>query len=53
MEELTSTVKQNAENARQANQLVVSTADVAVKGGPGCRPGCRHHGLDQAELAQR
>ena len=33
MEELTSTVKQNAENARQANQMVVSTADVAVKGG--------------------
>ncbi|MHB1052938.1 MAG: methyl-accepting chemotaxis protein [Thiobacillus sp.] len=33
MEELTSTVKQNAENARQANQLVASTADVAVKGG--------------------
>ncbi|MBW6496634.1 MAG: Tar ligand binding domain-containing protein, partial [Burkholderiaceae bacterium] len=33
MEELTSTVKQNAENARQANQLVVSTADVAVRGG--------------------
>ncbi|MDO9006622.1 MAG: methyl-accepting chemotaxis protein, partial [Thiobacillus sp.] len=31
--ELTSTVKQNAENARQANQMVVSTADVAVKGG--------------------
>jgi aerotaxis receptor len=33
MEELTSTVKQNAENAHQANQLVVSTAEVAVKGG--------------------
>jgi methyl-accepting chemotaxis protein len=33
MEELTSTVRQNAENARQANQLVVSTADVAVRGG--------------------
>jgi methyl-accepting chemotaxis protein len=33
MEELTSTVKQNAENARQANQLVGATADVAVKGG--------------------
>ena len=33
MEQLTSTVKQNAENARQANQLVSSTADVAVKGG--------------------
>ena len=33
MEELTSTVKQNAENARQANQLVVSTAEVAVRGG--------------------
>ena len=33
MEELTSTVKQNAEHARHANQLVVSTADIAVKGG--------------------
>ena len=33
MEQLTSTVKQNAENARQANQLVSSTADVAVRGG--------------------
>jgi methyl-accepting chemotaxis protein-1 (serine sensor receptor) len=33
MEELTSTVKQNAENARQANQLVNSTADVAARGG--------------------
>jgi methyl-accepting chemotaxis protein len=33
MEELTSTVKQNAENARQANQLVVSASDFAVKGG--------------------
>jgi len=33
MEELTSTVKQNAENARQANQLVVSTSEIAVKGG--------------------
>ncbi len=33
MEELTSTVKQNADNAHQAKQLVVSTADVAVKGG--------------------
>ena len=33
MEELTSTVKQNADNARQANQLVVSTSDIAVKGG--------------------
>jgi methyl-accepting chemotaxis protein len=33
MEELTGTVRQNAENARQANQLVATTADVAVKGG--------------------
>ena len=33
MEEMTSTVKQNADNARQANQLVGSTAEVAVKGG--------------------
>lgn len=33
MEELTSTVKQNADNARQANQLVVSASESAVKGG--------------------
>ncbi|MDX8122938.1 methyl-accepting chemotaxis protein [Janthinobacterium sp. GMG2] len=33
MEELTSTVKQNADNARQANQLVVSASNHAVKGG--------------------
>jgi methyl-accepting chemotaxis protein len=33
MEELTSTVKQNADNARQANQLVVSASSVAAKGG--------------------
>jgi methyl-accepting chemotaxis protein len=33
MEELTSTVKQNADNARQANQLAVAASGVAVKGG--------------------
>jgi methyl-accepting chemotaxis protein len=33
MEELTGTVKQNAENARQANQLVVCASDVAIEGG--------------------
>ena len=33
MEELTSTVNQNAENARQANLLVVAASDFAVKGG--------------------
>jgi methyl-accepting chemotaxis protein len=33
MEELTSTVKQNADNARQANQLVLSASSVAVRGG--------------------
>jgi methyl-accepting chemotaxis protein len=33
MEELTSTVKQNADNARQANQLVVSASEHATKGG--------------------
>ncbi|WP_050468445.1 methyl-accepting chemotaxis protein [Herbaspirillum chlorophenolicum] len=33
MEQLTSTVQQNAENARQANQLVVSASDFATKGG--------------------
>lgn len=33
MEELTSTVKQNADNAHQASQLVISTAQIAEKGG--------------------
>jgi methyl-accepting chemotaxis protein len=33
MEELTSTVRQNAENARQANQLVLSASGQAEKGG--------------------
>lgn len=33
MEELTSTVKQNADNARQANQLAMLASDVAVRGG--------------------
>jgi methyl-accepting chemotaxis protein len=33
MEKLTVTVQQNADNARQANQLVVSASSVAVKGG--------------------
>ena len=33
MEELTATVRQNAEHARQANQLVVGAADVASTGG--------------------
>lgn len=33
MEELTSAVKQNADNAKQANQLVLSASSVAHKGG--------------------
>jgi methyl-accepting chemotaxis protein len=33
MEELTSTVKQTSDNARQANQLAGSASDVAAKGG--------------------
>ena len=33
MEELTSTVGQNAENARQANQLAIGASSVAEKGG--------------------
>ncbi len=33
MEELNSTVRQNADNARQANQLAVSASTVAVQGG--------------------
>ncbi|MCX7143412.1 MAG: methyl-accepting chemotaxis protein, partial [Proteobacteria bacterium] len=33
MEALTGTVKQNAENAKQANQLSAGASDVAVKGG--------------------
>jgi len=33
LEELTSTVRHNADNARQANQLVVSASEVALRGG--------------------
>jgi methyl-accepting chemotaxis protein len=33
MEELTSTVKQNGDNARKANQLAASASDVALQGG--------------------
>jgi len=33
MEELTGTVKQNAENAKQANQLAAGASEVAVRGG--------------------
>jgi len=33
MEELTNTVRQNAENAQQANKLTSSASEVAVKGG--------------------
>ncbi len=33
MAQLTNTVKQNAENAKQANQLAIGASDVAVKGG--------------------
>lgn len=33
MEELTSTVRRNAENAKEANQLVLSTSSIAIKGG--------------------
>jgi len=33
MEELTSTVRHNADHARQASQLALQTSDIAVKGG--------------------
>jgi methyl-accepting chemotaxis protein len=33
MEELTSTVKQNADNAKQANQLASTASEIAAKGG--------------------
>jgi len=33
MEELTSTVMQNAENAKQASQLAAGASEVAMKGG--------------------
>jgi methyl-accepting chemotaxis protein len=49
MEELTSTVKQNADNARQANQLVVSATQVAVRGGDGERSG-DDDGVNQRQL---
>ena len=32
MEQLTSTVQQNSENAKQANALAVSASDIAGKG---------------------
>jgi methyl-accepting chemotaxis protein len=37
MEELTSTVKQNADNAREANQLASAASDVAVAAARWCR----------------
>ena len=33
MEELSSAVKQNADNARQASQLAINASSVAVQGG--------------------
>ncbi|MFX7548877.1 methyl-accepting chemotaxis protein, partial [Acinetobacter baumannii] len=33
LEELTSTVKQNTDNARQANQLAMAASGVAARGG--------------------
>jgi methyl-accepting chemotaxis protein len=33
MDQFTSTVKQNADNARQANQLAKGASEIAVKGG--------------------
>jgi methyl-accepting chemotaxis protein len=33
IEELTSTVKQNADNAKVANNLIISSSDIATKGG--------------------
>ncbi|MGV8892050.1 MAG: methyl-accepting chemotaxis protein [Burkholderiaceae bacterium] len=33
MEELTATVKQNSDNAHQASNMVISTSDIAIKGG--------------------
>jgi methyl-accepting chemotaxis protein len=37
MEELTATVKQNADNARQANQLAVKASEVAQRAAAWCR----------------
>ena len=47
MEELTCTVKQNADNARQANQLARLGLRSGGQGRRGREPGGRHHGLDQ------
>ena len=41
LEEITGTVKQNAESARQANQLAVGSRDTAEKGGQVVRTACR------------
>ncbi len=52
MEELTSTVKQNADNARQANTLADAASGVAARGGQVIDAGGRHHGADPRRLRQ-
>ena len=47
MEEMTSTVKQNADNAGQANQLAVAARDQAEKGGAVVAKAVARDGRDQ------
>jgi methyl-accepting chemotaxis protein len=52
MEELTSTVAQNTDHARHANQLVVSASEVAVKGGQVVAKVGGYHDLHQGRFQQ-
>ena len=52
MEQLNATVHQNADNARQAQQLSASASAVAVKGGRCDGPGGQHHARDPYVLGQ-
>ena len=53
MEEMTSTVKQNADNAGQANQLAMAAREQAEKGGEVVGKAVARHGRDQRCLARR
>ena len=52
MEEISATVKKNAENAQQANQSASDTRDGRRSRRPGGRQGGRGHGADRGILAQ-
>ena len=53
MEELTATVRQNADNARQANQLADRRRRRRAAGRPGGGQGGRHDGRDQRGVSRK